>query len=154
MRRLKKRDNKQKIISFIFSLVSIVYLYNNVNFQYEHNHLATVMFIDFEAFKVWFLSLGGKYNVNPWLFGGIYVGAIPFFTLSVGRLIRNYKKNKSIVLPALSAGFFFISAYLYLIVAGENVPWWVYGFVMLMLIYGAYSTFKKIKKQVEVKNEL
>ncbi len=32
-----------------------------------------------EAFKEWFLSLGEKYNVNPYIFGGIYVGAIPIF---------------------------------------------------------------------------
>jgi len=32
-----------------------------------------------EIFKEWFLSLGGKYHVNPYIFGGIYVGAIPFF---------------------------------------------------------------------------
>jgi len=37
----------------------------------------------FETFKDWFLSLGGKYNVNPYIFGGIYVGAIPFFYLSL-----------------------------------------------------------------------
>lgn len=154
MKLLKKRDDKQKIISLIFSLIIILYLTININHQYANKNLAAVMFIDFEAIKVWFLSLGTKYNVNPWLFGGIYVGAIPFFTISLGWLIKRIKKKESVVLPALSAGFFFISAYLYLIVAGENVPWWVYGFVMLLLIYGAHSTIKKIKKQVEIKDEL
>ena len=32
-----------------------------------------------EAFSDWFLSLGANYGVNPWIFGAIYVGAIPFF---------------------------------------------------------------------------
>jgi hypothetical protein len=35
--------------------------------------------------------------------------------------VRNYRQRKSLVLPVLSAGFCFISAYLYLIIAGRNV---------------------------------
>ena len=149
---LSSRITNPRLELNVFSFAAITFIivlpeYQNLNNKY----IAAIGFIDFEIIKVWFLGLGAKYNVNPWLFGGIYVGAIPFFTLSVGWFVKNYKKGKSIVLPALSAGFFFISAYLYLIIAGENVPWWVYGFVFLMIIYGIYSTINKIKKQVEVK---
>lgn len=103
----------------------------------------------FEVAKEWFLGLGEQYGVNPLIFGSIYVGAIPFFTVSLGWLVKNYRKGKSIVLPALSTTFFFISAYLYLIIAGKNVPWWVYGVVVLLVVGGAYSTVKKIKNRVE-----
>ena len=99
--------------------------------------------------KDWFLSLGEQYGVNPIIFGSIYVGAIPFFTISLGWLIKNYRKGKSIVLPALSTTFFFISAYLYLIVAGKNVPLWVYGVVALLVAGGAYSTIQKIRRKVD-----
>ena len=75
----------------------------------------------------WFYSLGENYGVNPLIFGAIYVGAIPFFSLSIAWLVKNYRQKKSIVLPALSAMFFFISAYIYLIFAGKNVPVWVYA---------------------------
>ena len=95
----------------------------------------------------WFLSLGEQYGVNPVVFGIIYVGAIPFFTLSVGWLIRNLRQKKSIVLPALSSAFFFISAYLYLIIAGQNIPTWVYVFIAVMVLFGVYSTVKKIREQ-------
>ncbi len=44
--------------------------------------------------------------------------------------------------------FFFVSAYIYLIFAGENVPWWVYGAVVLLLVGGAYSTYKKVHRQI------
>jgi len=98
--------------------------------------------------KEWFLSLGTKYNVNPWIFGGIYVGAIPFFSLSVAWIIKNYRKDKSIILPVFFALLFFISAYIYLIIAGKNVPLWVYAVVVLMIIYGVYSTMNKIKKKI------
>ena len=101
-----------------------------------------------EMAKDWFLSLGEEYGVNPLIFGSIYVGAIPFFTLSLGWLVKNYRKGKNIAIPALSTTFFFISAYLYLIVAGKNVPWWVYGVVILLVAGGAYSTVKKIRSRV------
>ncbi|MEP7148159.1 MAG: hypothetical protein ABI857_04690 [Acidobacteriota bacterium] len=101
-----------------------------------------------ENLQNWFFSLGENYGVNPLIFGAIYVGAIPFFSLSIGWLIRNYRKGKSIALPALLAMFFFISAYIYLIFAGKNVPIWVYGAVVLLIIFGAWSTLKKIRKQL------
>lgn len=100
------------------------------------------------------MSLGVEYGVNPIIFGVIYVGAIPFFTLSIAWLVRNYRKGLSIVMPVLSASFFFISAYLYLMIAGKNVPWWIYAIVVAMLVYGAWSTYQKVKKQVKEKVEL
>ena len=101
-----------------------------------------------EAFTEWFLSLGANYGVNPFIFGAIYIGAIPFFSLSIAWLVRNYKRGKSIALPAMSAMFFFISAYLYLAVVGKNVPYWVYGILVLLIAYGAYSTIKKVRTQI------
>jgi len=101
------------------------------------------------AFVEWFLSLGDQYGVDPIIFGVIYVGAIPFFTISLGWLIRNLRQKKPIVLPTLATGFFFISAYLYLLIAGENIPLWVYGFVAAMVALGVYSTAQKIRTGVE-----
>jgi len=102
-----------------------------------------------EIFKNWFLSLGEKYNVNPYIFGGIYVGAIPFFFLCLGWTIRKIRKKKSFVLPLYLTGFFFISAYLYLIIVGKNIPVWVYFFIGLMVAYGIFSTIKKIKAKTK-----
>lgn len=107
----------------------------------------------FELTKDWFFGLGDQYGVNPIIFGSIYVGAIPFFTLCIAWLVKNYRNDKSIVLPALSATFFFISAYLYLIIVGQNVPWWVYGVVILLIIYGAYSTYLKVKRGVKTEEK-
>ena len=104
--------------------------------------------MNWEAWQNWFLNLGAQYGVNPFIFGAIYIGAIPFFSISVGWLIRNYRQGKSIVLPAIAATFFFISAYIYLIFAGKNVPVWVYGIIVLLLAVGVYSTIKKVRKQI------
>ena len=101
-----------------------------------------------EFTKDWFLGLGAKYGVNPIIFGAIYVGAIPLFTASLAWLYSNYRKERSVVLPAMSATLCFISAYVYLIIVGNNVPWWVYGVVVLMILYGAYSTYRKVRKKI------
>jgi len=110
--------------------------------------------MSWEAIHNWFLSLGTEYGVNPLIFGAIYIGAIPFFFVSIAWLIRNYRRKKSIVLPGLSAMFFSVSAYIYLIFVGKNVPFWVYGMVVLLIAGGAYSTIKKIRRQIgEVKKD-
>ena len=102
--------------------------------------------------KEWFLGLGEKYHVNPLVFGAIYVGAIPFFFASLYWLIKNIKNKKSIIIPILFTGLFFISAYLYLIIVGQNIPFWVYIFIGIMIVYGFYSTIAKIKSKLKQKN--
>jgi hypothetical protein len=86
-----------------------------------------------EGFKEWFLSLGGKYSVNLYIFGGIYIGAIPFFFLCLSWTIKNIKYKKPFALPLLLTGSCFVSAYVYLIIAGKNIPVWVYIFIGLMI---------------------
>ncbi len=105
-----------------------------------------------QTFKDWFLSLGETYGVNPYIFGAIYIGAIPFFFICLTWTIRNMRNKKSFVLPLLLTGFCFISAYLYLIIAGKNIPVWVYIFIVIMVLYGVFSTYKKIR-QGTAKNE-
>ena len=98
-----------------------------------------------ETIKEWFLGLGEKYGVNPYIFGAIYVGAIPFFFLCLGWTIKNMRRKKPFILPLLLTGFFFISAYLYLIIVGKNIPVWVYIFIGILVLYGVYTIVKKIR---------
>lgn len=97
----------------------------------------------YESIKAWFFALGENYGVKPIIFGSIYVGTIPLFSISIAWLVRNYRKKESIILPGFSAIFFFISAYLYLIIVGRNVPFWVYALMILMVLFGVYLTVKK-----------
>ena len=102
----------------------------------------------FESFQEWFLGLGAQYGVNPLVFGLIYVGAIPFFTASLAWLVRNQRAGKPVAVPALSASFFFVSAYLYLAIVGRNIPAWVYIFVAGMVAFGVYSTIRKVRAKL------
>ncbi|RJY08624.1 hypothetical protein [Aurantiacibacter aquimixticola] len=101
-----------------------------------------------EAFMDWFLSLGENYGVNPWIFGAIYIGAIPFFIASVAWLVKRAKAGKSTVLPTMLAGFFFVSAYLYLAIAGRNIPIWVWIFLAALVVYGAVSQVRQTRKKI------
>ena len=102
----------------------------------------------FDDFNQWFLSLGAEYGVNPYIFGAIYVGAIPFFLLSIAWLVRNARAGKSTLLPTMAAGFFFISAYLYLAVVGNNIPVWVWIFLGVLIVYGAWSSIRDTRKKI------
>ena len=102
----------------------------------------------FDPLRDWFLGLGAEYGVDPLVFGAIYVGAIPLFFLSLAWLGRSVRAGRSPVLPVLAAGACFVSAYVYLIVAGENVPGWVYGFVAVLVAFGAWSTVRSIRRTI------
>ncbi len=95
----------------------------------------------------WFFGLGAQYGVDPIVFGAIYVGAIPFFLLSIGWLVRRLRAGRSIVMPVLSAGFCFVSAYLYLAIVGHDIPIWVWVMLGLLMGYGAFSTLKDVRKR-------
>lgn len=102
----------------------------------------------FEQLQDWFFSLGAQYGVNPLIFGAIYVGAIPFFTASIAWLVRNLRRGRPIGLPAMSASFWFVSAYLYLAVAGKNIPLWVWFFIGAMLVFGVFSTMRRVRTKL------
>lgn len=99
------------------------------------------------AFVDWFMSLGAAYGVDPVIFGSISVGAIPFFWASVAWLVRNLKQGKPIVLPVLATSLCVLSAYIYLFIAGENLPLWVYAFVVGLIGYSAYSTVTTVRQK-------
>lgn len=80
------------------------------------------------VFTNWFLSLGEKYGVNPYMVGGIYIGAIPLLFLSLASTIKKMRQKKSFLLPLLLTGVCFISAYGYLNIAGRI---FIFGYIFL-----------------------
>ncbi|MEX2601861.1 MAG: hypothetical protein WD355_09450 [Balneolaceae bacterium] len=97
----------------------------------------------------WFMGLGESYGVDPLIFGLIYVGAIPFFWLALVWLAYNIRRQRSVSGPVLMACGCAVSSYVYLIVAGENVPYWVYGLIIVIIIYAVWSTLRKVKQKKE-----
>ncbi len=101
------------------------------------------------ALTDWFLGLGAQYGVDPIIFGSISVGAIPFFWLSVAWLVRNLRRGRSPFLPVIATALCVLSAYIYLFIAGENLPLWVYAFVVGLLGYSAYSTVQTVRQKTQ-----
>jgi hypothetical protein len=99
------------------------------------------------ALTEWFLGLGEQYGVDPIIFGSISVGAIPFFWLSVAWLVRNVQQGRSPFLPVVATSLCVLSAYIYLFLAGENLPLWVYALVVALLGYSAYSTVQTVRQR-------
>lgn len=101
-----------------------------------------------ETINEWILAQGAQYGVNPYVFAAIYVGAIPFFLASITWLIRRARAGRSTVVPTMFAGFFFVSAYIYLAIFGEDIPVWVWIFLAALIIYGAWSTIRDTRRKI------
>ena len=101
-----------------------------------------------EAANAWILALGAQYNVNPYIFAGIYVGAIPFFLASIAWLVRRARAGRSTVAPTMLAGFFFVSAYIYLAIFGQDIPLWVWIFLAALIVYGTVSTIRDTRRKI------
>lgn len=105
-----------------------------------------------ETANAWILELGAQYNVNPYVFGAIYVGAIPFFLASIAWLVKRARAGRSTVAPTMLAGFFFVSAYLYLAIVGQDIPVWVWIFLAVLIAYGAWSTVRDTRRKIAADN--
>ena len=106
-----------------------------------------------DSAHLWFLSLGEQYGVNPYIFGAIYVGAIPFFLGSIAWLVKRARAGRSTLLPTMLAGFFFVSAYLYLAVVGRNIPVWVWFFLAALVLYGAWTTVRDTRRKIAAETD-
>ena len=50
-------------------------------------------------------------------------------------------------MPVLCAGFWFVSAYLYLAVAGHDIPVWVWAAFGGLIAYGIVSTVRDVRRR-------
>ena len=89
----------------------------------------------------WIFGFGDEYGVNPVVFAIVYFGGLPFLGLSIAWLLRNRRRSQPVHFPLLSAGAFSMAAYVYVIIAGENIPIWIYGMVAALVIFGSWKMF-------------
>ena len=103
------------------------------------------------AAQVWLLGLGAQYGVNPLVFAVIYVGAIPFFLFFTGVSVKRLRNQKGAVMPIIAAALWFVSAYIYLAIVGRGIPVWVWAFLGVVVIYGAWNAVKGFRAKVAAK---
>ncbi len=93
-------------------------------------------------------ALGGLHGVDPVVFAAIYIGAIPFFLLFSGLTVRRLRAGQPAALWVVAAGMCFVSAYLYLAVAGRGIPVWAWVVVAALAGYGAWSAVRSAKHKL------
>jgi hypothetical protein len=89
------------------------------------------------------------YGVNPVAFIVIYLVTVPFFYYSIFRMLRALARRQQQGIIAWSMVFLGSNAapFLYVLVFGRNLPWWVYLVIGLLLAQGVYSLIRRLRKK-------
>lgn len=94
----------------------------------------------------WLGGLGEQYGVDPLIYAILYVGAGPFFFASLAWLIRSIRRRDPLILPAISTAFFFSLPSLYVVVAGRNLPAWVYAALIGLALIGVVGVVRRLRE--------
>ena len=88
-----------------------------------------------------------NYSVDPVVFLVIYLGSAPVFYYSLFRMIRALAKRLGKEVMLWSAVFLCanVAPFLYVLLFGRNLPWWVYGIIALLIGQGVFSLVRKLR---------
>ena len=88
------------------------------------------------------------YGVNPVVFLIIYLGCTPIYYYSLFRTLRALAKKLAKELMLWSTVFLCTSVapFLYVLLFGRNIPWWVYGIIALLIGQGVLSLVIKLRR--------
>jgi hypothetical protein len=92
-----------------------------------------------------------KYDVDPIVFIIIYFCSVPFFYYSLFRMTRALAKKKGSEIMVWSMVFLAATAapFIYVLLFGRNLPWWVYGVIALLIGQGVFNLVKRLRKKPE-----
>ncbi|MCH8496119.1 MAG: hypothetical protein LAT57_10900 [Balneolales bacterium] len=91
-----------------------------------------------------------SYGVNPFWFIAIYVLTIPIFWLSLYYTVKNYRNKKSIWLPLIGLFVSQFACYFYMIVAGRDLPYWIYVLIGLGASFGIYKAWRQLQRKARI----
>ena len=88
-----------------------------------------------------------NYRVDPVVFLVIYFAAVPFFYYSLFRMIRALAQKRGTQIMLWSSVFLAatVAPFLYVLFFGQNLPWWVYGIIALLIGQGVFSLVMKLR---------
>mgnify|MGYP001582284546 CR=1 FL=1 len=89
------------------------------------------------------------YGVNPIIFIIIYIVCVPIFYYSLFRTIRAITKKLGNEIMLWSALFLCanIATFLYVLIFGRNIPWWVYGIIVILIGQAVLFLIMKLRKK-------
>jgi ABC-type Co2+ transport system permease subunit len=90
-----------------------------------------------------------NYAVNPVAFLVIYLVSVPFFYYSIYRMVRALARRRQQEILLWSTVFLGSAAapFLYVLVFGRNLPWWVYVVIAVLIGQGVYSLIRRLRKK-------
>src|SRR3990170_4420117 len=88
------------------------------------------------------------YGVNPVIFLVIYLACAPLFYYSLFRTVRALARRPGREALLWSAIFLSsnVAPFIYVLVFGRNIPWWVYGIIAMLLGQGTLSLVMKLRR--------
>jgi hypothetical protein len=88
------------------------------------------------------------YKVNPVIFLVIYLVCTPIFYYSLFRTLRALAKKLGKEVMLWSAIFLCVNVapFLYVLLFGRNIPWWVYVIIAILIGQGVLSLLLKLRK--------
>jgi hypothetical protein len=90
-----------------------------------------------------------SYGVNPVAFLVIYLGCVPLFYYSIFRMVRALARRRQQEILVWSMVFLGSTAapFLYVLLFGRNMPWWVYVLIALLIGQGVYSLIRRLTRK-------
>ncbi len=87
------------------------------------------------------------YGVNPVVFLIIYLASAPVFYYALFRMIRALAKGQGKEAALWSSLFLasVVAPFLYVLFFGRNLPWWVYGLIVLLMGQGVLLLVRKLR---------
>ena len=89
-----------------------------------------------------------NYGVDPVVFLVIYLVCTPIFYYSLFRTLRALAKKLGNEVMLWSTIFLCtnVAPFVYVVIFGRNIPWWVYGIIALLVGQGVFSLFRKLRR--------
>ena len=97
-----------------------------------------------------------NYGVDPVVFLVIYLVSVPVFYYSLFRMIRARRQEARQGRVMLWSAIFLctnVAPFLYVLLFGRNLPWWVYGIIAVLIGQGVFSLALKVQEEVHARRE-
>lgn len=90
------------------------------------------------------------YGVDPLVFLAIYLVSVPIFYYALFRTVRAVAKQldeKEIMLWSMLFLSTTVAPFVYVLFFGRNLPWWVYGIIVLVIAQGVFSLIRTLRRK-------
>jgi hypothetical protein len=96
-----------------------------------------------------------QYGVNPIVFLILYVVPAPFWYYTIFRTIRAIarKRSREVMLWSMICLVVTVQPYVYVLIFGRNMPWWIYIIIGLLVAQGIFMLVRKLLKKPAKKDE-